>query len=83
MQLYLITMEGKLNFFIWNGLIVDRLTRPRLMFLWNALRLVQMYRFSYKFNNSLRTSLFSMLVITRDFEECFSLIQTKSLRRMK
>ena len=28
MQAYMILMEGKENFFIWNGLIVDRLTGP-------------------------------------------------------
>ena len=33
MQVYIITMEGKLNFFTLNGLIVDRLTGPRLMLL--------------------------------------------------
>ena len=36
MQVYIIIMEGKQNFFIWNGLIVDRLTGPKLMSLWNA-----------------------------------------------
>ena len=31
MNVYIIIMEGKQNFFISNGLIVDRLTGPRLM----------------------------------------------------
>ena len=28
MQVYIIIMKGKRNFFIWNGLIVDRLPGP-------------------------------------------------------
>ena len=37
LQAYMILMEGKENFFIWNGLIVNRLTGPRLMMnLWNV-----------------------------------------------
>ena len=31
LQVYIIIMEGKYKFFIWNGLIVDRLAGPRLM----------------------------------------------------
>ena len=33
MQVYIIIMEGKQNFFMRNGLIVDRLTGPRLIYL--------------------------------------------------
>ena len=30
-QVYIIIMEGKQNFFVWNGSMVDILTGPRLM----------------------------------------------------
>ena len=33
---YIIIMEGKKNFFIWNGLIVDRLIGPKLMSFWSV-----------------------------------------------
>ena len=36
MQVYINIMEGKWSFFIWNDLMVDRLTGPRLMSLWSA-----------------------------------------------
>ena len=36
MQVYIFIMEDKYNNLIWNCLSVDRLTGPRLMFLWNA-----------------------------------------------
>ena len=48
MQVYIIIMIGKQNFFVWNDLIVDRLTGP-------TPRLVTVYRLSCKFNNNLRT----------------------------
>ena len=35
MQVYVIIMEGKQKFYIWNSLIVNRLTGPGLMSLWN------------------------------------------------
>ena len=36
MQVYINIMEGKYNFFIWNGLMMYRLTGPRLISLWSA-----------------------------------------------
>ena len=36
MQVYINVMEGKYNFFIWNGLMVAELTGPMLMSLWSA-----------------------------------------------
>ena len=50
MQIYIILMTGKQNFFIWNGLAVDRLTGPGLMSLWSA------WGWSCKFINNLTTS---------------------------
>ena len=50
MQVYIIIMKGKQNFFIWNGLAVDRLTWPGLMSLWSA------WGWSCKFINNLTTS---------------------------
>ena len=35
-QVYINIMEGKYNFFIWNGLMVAELTGPMLMSLWSA-----------------------------------------------
>ena len=36
MQVYMVIIEGKLNFFMWNGLTVDRLAGSRLISLWNT-----------------------------------------------
>ena len=36
MQVYMVIIEGKLNFFMWNVLTVDRLTGSRLISLWNT-----------------------------------------------
>ena len=35
-KVYINITEGKWTFFIWNGLMVDRLTGPRLVSLWSA-----------------------------------------------